>query len=292
MKIILSRKGFDSGYGGYPSPILSDDNDRLVSLPIPSDDNVHYSELMIDSGLTYYDVMRELRPKIKVKNDKKKWEQKPLKENTTCHLDPDIYRDVIERPKDWKPLFGQVGAAQSHLENEGVEKGDIFLFFGWFKKTICENGKLQFDSSAHNLHIIFGYLQIGEICPLSKIQKETPDIDVPEWMRYHPHTHKRLVEQYKNNNTIYIARKKLSWDDNIDGAGTFNYSQELVLTKERYSRSRWNLDAIKNVEISYHTKNSWKDNYFQSAPIGQEFVIKDNPTVEKWVKKLISPTED
>jgi hypothetical protein len=24
MKVILSRKGFDSGYGGYPSPILPD----------------------------------------------------------------------------------------------------------------------------------------------------------------------------------------------------------------------------------------------------------------------------
>lgn len=33
MKLILSRKGFDSGYGGMPSPILPDG--RLVPLPIP-----------------------------------------------------------------------------------------------------------------------------------------------------------------------------------------------------------------------------------------------------------------
>ena len=282
MKVILSRKGFDSGYGGYPSPII---DGRLVSLPIPSEDDIYYSKLRIDGSLTYYDVMRELRPKIKVKNDKKKWEQKPLKKNTTCHLDPDIYRNVIERPKNWRPLFGQVDKAQSHLNNnKEVTYDDIFLFFGWFKKTIRENGKLQFDSSAPDLHIIFGYLQIGK-----KIEMNN-DINVPEWMRYHPHTHKRLIEQYKNN-TIYVARDKLSWNDNIDGAGTFNYRQELVLTKKGYSRSRWNLDAIKNVEISYN-KNSWKDNYFQSAPIGQEFVIKDNPMVEEWVKKLISPTED
>ena len=286
MKIILSRKGFDSGYGGYPSPILPDD--RLVSLPIPSDDNIHYSDLMllIDSNLTYYyDVMRELRPKIKVKNDKKKWEQKPLKKNTTCHLDPDIYRNVVERPKNWRPLFGQVDKAQSHLNNKDVTYDDIFLFFGWFKKTKYSEGKIIFDPNEHSgKHIIFGYLQIGEIL------RVYPNRDVPNWMRYHPHTHKRLIEQYKNN-TIYIARDKLSWNDNIDGAGTFNYRQELVLTKKGHSRSRWNLDAIKNVKISYN-KNSWKDNYFQSAPIGQEFVIKDNPTVEKWVKKLISPTED
>jgi hypothetical protein len=35
MKIILSRKGFDTGYGGVPSPILHDQS--LLSLPIPYD---------------------------------------------------------------------------------------------------------------------------------------------------------------------------------------------------------------------------------------------------------------
>jgi len=34
MKLILSRKGFDSTYGGYPSPILPDGT--LLSLPIPN----------------------------------------------------------------------------------------------------------------------------------------------------------------------------------------------------------------------------------------------------------------
>lgn len=34
MKIIMSRKGFDSGYGGVASPIFSDRS--MVSLPIPA----------------------------------------------------------------------------------------------------------------------------------------------------------------------------------------------------------------------------------------------------------------
>ena len=34
MKLIFSRKGFDSQYGGVPSPILSDGT--LLPLPIPS----------------------------------------------------------------------------------------------------------------------------------------------------------------------------------------------------------------------------------------------------------------
>ena len=44
MKVILSRKGFDSQYGGMPSPILPDGT--MLSLPIPSkDDNIKYSDL-------------------------------------------------------------------------------------------------------------------------------------------------------------------------------------------------------------------------------------------------------
>jgi hypothetical protein len=46
MKVILSRKGFDSEYGGYPSPILPDG--RMIFLPIPlPDDSACYSSLII-----------------------------------------------------------------------------------------------------------------------------------------------------------------------------------------------------------------------------------------------------
>jgi len=38
MKFILSRKGFDSKSGGYPSPIFPDGS--LISLPIPAHEYV------------------------------------------------------------------------------------------------------------------------------------------------------------------------------------------------------------------------------------------------------------
>ena len=43
LKVILSRKGFDSSNGGCPSPIMPDNT--LLSFPIPSDDGVSYDEL-------------------------------------------------------------------------------------------------------------------------------------------------------------------------------------------------------------------------------------------------------
>lgn len=54
------------------------------------------------------------------------------------------------------------------------------------------------------------------------------------------------------------------------------------------SRSKWHLpDIFKNVNITYHNKNSWKLNYFQSAMRGQEFIIEENISIEKWAKQLI-----
>jgi hypothetical protein len=44
MKVILSRKGFDSEYGGIPSPIMPDGT--LLSLPIPYEqDIIKYTDL-------------------------------------------------------------------------------------------------------------------------------------------------------------------------------------------------------------------------------------------------------
>ena len=42
MKLILSRKGFDSEFGGCPSPILSDD--ELISFPIPANEEISFSK--------------------------------------------------------------------------------------------------------------------------------------------------------------------------------------------------------------------------------------------------------
>jgi hypothetical protein len=275
MKIILSRKGFDSGYGGYPSPVLP--NGRLVSLPIPDADKVKYSDLIFDDNHSYFDLMSELKPKIL---SHKEWHN--LTSDTECHLDPDIYANILQRNKDWKACFGQINQSQSHLFNQGVKEGDLFLFFGWFRQTILKNGTLCFDKSAPDLHIIFGYLQIDKIVQVNNTTK------IPEWMKRHPHAMSKDRKKILTN-TIYIARDNLTWDDKISGAGTFRFSKELVLTKEGFSRTRWSLpDFFRDVKISRHSKSCWKpEGYFKSVDIGQEFIIEDNVDVTNWAKCLI-----
>lgn len=271
MKVILSRKGFDSAHGGYPSPILP--NGKLVSLPIPSNNFTKYSDLKLDYKHTYFDLMKQLNPKIKFDE---KWHE--LTKNTECHLDPDVYKEVIERPKDWKALFGQIGGAQTHLKKR-VGVGDLFLFFGTFRKIKKIDGKIIFDPEDSEKHIIFGYLQISEIIEVK------PNTKLLKWMIHHPHAEKSRRD--RKNNTLYVARKTLL-DTKLPGASILRYHKDLVLTKENCSKSRWKLPSFfKEVKISYHSNSSWKENYFQSACIGQEFVIPDNKKVEDWAKKLI-----
>ena len=61
------------------------------------------------------------------------------------------------------------------------------------------------------------------------------------------------------------------------------------------SRSKWQLlDNFRDLTISHHTgtkSRGWKENYFQSAHIGQEFVIQDSDIAEKWARKLIGKNE-
>ena len=262
MKIILSRKGFDSAWGGCPSPLLPDGT--MLSMPIPTEENtgIRYEDINYHTT-SYLDVWKQLRSR-----------QKEFPEY--CHLDPDLRRDVRPVPENWQAAFGQVDASQTHLENQSVGIGDIFLFFGWFRETDhAKSGKLRYKPKTYGKHMLYGYLQIGAI-----IKGE--DVKALPW---HPHSN---LDTYKGtNNTIYVASDKLSGTD-LPGYGSFRFDDALVLTKENCSRSRWELpDFFKEACISHHSQNSFKEGYFQSVPIGQEFVISENQSITDWAYEKI-----
>lgn len=265
MKVILSRKGFDGTYGGCPSPILPDGT--MVSMPIPSEsDDCTYDELKFPGGGSYYDAWKALK-------------SGGYKEYS-CHLDPDIRRGIRRECNGWKPAFGQCDAAQGHLINHEVGVGDLFLFFGWFRKTERADGRLQYVKGAPGIHAIYGYLQVGGILTDDAVRK----------CPWHPHS------QYINkNNTIYVASDALVIDGkdcSLPGAGTLKFSEDLNLTAPGQSHSRWKLIDVlkdKSIVLSYHDKSKCiKDDYFQSAARGQEFVYDENAVVSEWATKLIT----
>lgn len=269
MKVILSRKGFDSSYGGCPSPIFPDGT--MLSMPIPSDiGNCSYDELVIGNEKSYAQIWQELAPNSK--------------HSQNCHLDPDLRKNIKpNRPTDWKAAFGQTAAAQSHLESHKVGIGDLFLFFGWFRKVEYIKNKLSYVKEP-SFQAIYGYMQIGEILKGEDIKK----------CPWHPHSDD--VHVYKKNgtltnNAIYISSDNLIIDGQntgLSGFGTFSFSEDKVLTKRGCSRSQWKLnDVFGKVPLTYHSESSVKDGYFQSAKRGQEFIFDEDTRVINWAKNII-----
>lgn len=267
MKVILSRKGFDSSVGGHPSPVLPDG--MMLSLPIPSShDCLSYDAIAAPDGRTCADLLADLGGTDRIVGK-------------GAHLDPDLIPGSRPRRQGWRPSFGQIGAASGHLRNQGVGPGDLFLFYGWFRPTQTVAGRLQFKQASEGVHAIFGYLQVGEV-----IRTAEGD-DVPGWLADHPHASVHRVK--KSTNVIYVAVETLSWDTGASGAGVFRFRPELVLSKPGMSRSCWALDpaVFGNVEISYHTAAAWRDGYFKSYPRAQEYVISESDKVQDWARRLI-----
>lgn len=258
-RIILSRKGFDSSAGGAPSPIMNDG--RIFSLPIPQKEKSpnKYKNLAFDE-FSAKELLINLNSKVTLED--------------YCHYDPRLNQNV--------GIFGQANAAQTELDNNGVQKGDLFLFFGWFK---------DFHRTGVNLHHLFGWLQIGKIIRGEK--------DIKRYLKSkkldHPHGFKN-VNRYKNN-TLYIGTNRMTFKNKKfeqKGFGLFKKTHsDLILTEQNKTRSNWQLpNDFKNTKNLFMNRLRWSDARrlrLSYKGYGQEFIlnVEENPNVIEWALNLI-----
>ena len=226
--------------------------------------------------------------------------RKRIESKGRAHLDPDIHYADYPRQEGWRPLFGQSSAAQGHLRNQGVQIGDLFLYFGLFQEVekisdTDNTDRWRFVRGAPKRHILWGWLQIGEIHKVDKLAKD----ELP-WAGDHPHLHP--LRPKRPSNTLYVASPGLCLGDGstAQGAGCFlKFDERLVLTDPNESRvTAWRLprcfsrDDEKSL-LTYHKPQCWKRNgqyaYLQSAGRGQEFVLdlKQYPGVMDWLRETI-----
>jgi len=306
MKVVFSRKGFDTTYGGTPSPILPDGT--MISVPIPADKNYGppYSDLQyFDSRTKRQNSFLQLMKSLG-KNQYKYQKRKYTFSKSRAHLDPDLRQESLglrtRQSQDWRGTIGINGDFAEGFRHEGIGKNDLFLFFGWFQRTKLD-GKAGIrwdceDEAGQKKHVLFGYLQIDR-----KLDVDKTDSDqIPPWLNNHPHIRAKGDPDYSPN-VMYIARKELKLDRRMDrkipGWGTFRYDQKaeetekvrLTLTKPGYSMSRWDLPFPKTVHPRRLSKIShipkWRAGYFKSPCIGQEFSFDENNSVRKWAEDLI-----
>ena len=249
MKIILSRKGFDSGEdsGGKPSPIIGG---RPVSLPIPEPNKEEDKRRTTYGDLRAGDI--ELGELVESVTKGK------IKSTCYCHNDPMF--------ENGRCAFGQSGGAQTQLENEGVNIGDVFLFFGLFK----DNGERQ------DHHRIFGYLKIDKI---DKLGKEPSETSQPAgFSMIHPH----VIGSKHENNTLYIGEGKFAK----------RASDKLRLTLEGRTSKYWRVPSwLREAGLSYHKSKNWETpEVLASAHPGQDFVtdITGRDDAKQWLEEILS----
>lgn len=238
MRIIFSRKGFDSAAGGGASPIV---DGRPISLPIPA--GVASRTTYGDLGLGEH-AARASRGKLGA--------------DDLCHRDP-MFRS------DGTCLFGQVGAAQTHLANQGVGVGDVFLFFGLFREE--ETGEPH--------HRIFGWMQIERMVDLALCgEEEREDLSGLG----HPHA----LAMHGKNDCIYVG----------PGGTASSASDALRLTVPGGPPSLWERpEWLRKGGLTYHDRaDRWlSGGRLKSVARGQEFVadIGRREAPREWLSRIL-----
>lgn len=242
MRIIFSRKGFDTGSGGAPSPII---DGRPVSLPIPTKrrSTTCYGDLGL--GETAARVTRER-----------------IGADHLCHEDPMFFDDCC--------LFGQCGAAQSHLRRQGVGRGDVFLFFGLFSA----------DGTRERHHRIYGYMRVVEMIEGTALLPRHSLIAAAP--RPHPHA----IGEWNANNCLYAGPGRLA----------AHADPRLRLTTDDGPLRLWDIPAwLPGTGLSYHGRaDRWHEgNRLEIVSRGQEFVadIGDREEPRRWLDDIIGVIE-
>lgn len=222
MRIVFSRKGFDSAAGGGPSPIV---DGRPLSLPIPAG----------VASRTSYDALGLGEHARRASRGK-------IGGGDLCHHDPMFLED---KDRGGTFLFGQCGAAQTHLVNQRVGVGDVFVFFGLFRE----------EASGEPHHRISGFMEVEEIVDL--MQPAPADLVALG----HPHA----LTPHGKNDVVYRG----------PGATARTAPDSLRLTVAGGPPTLWHRPKwLRPGGLSYHDRaDRWlPGGRLRSVARGQEFV--------------------
>ena len=260
-----------------PSPILPDG--RMISLPIPDKQSpIRYADISING--------ENIAPLVS------NFTRGRVKPHYGTHLDPDLSTGNLPRIAGWRPIFGQTGAAQGHLCKNGVQKGDLFLFFGLFRRATLTSGKYSLLKGSPLIHAVWGWLQIGEILPVDSSKKL-----LPAWAGYHPHCYRGP----EHNNVLYVSSNRLSLGqvvlEDCSGAGIFpNFSVKRQLTAPSapnpslWGLPEWFFPQNGLTPLTYHADpGRWRrvehGTELRTAARGQEFILDcdEYPEAFQWL---------
>lgn len=270
MKVVFSRKGVDSAAGKCASALV---DGRPISFPIPTR----------EPSPTSYGMLRS--PVQELAHDLSNGR---LSGDAPCHLDPDIDPSALaERPPGWRGALGQVSSSLSHLQNQSVGPGDLFLFWGLYREAKRVRGAWRYGGP--RIHAAFGWLAIDSVHEIGN--DPAPLLDVHPWLRQHPH----VREGWRGSNAVYIAAQSFELAGRqFPGSGVFHRAHRLTAPDSPrpslWAVPQW-LDMVTGgVGMTYHDRHRWLGNErLQTAARGQEFVadIGERDDARIWIADLL-----
>lgn len=291
MKLVLSRKGFDSGSGGCFSP-YDHETGKYIWFPIPEkvnsySNNIRYSDIIVKDeylsglkGSNLSEIYKGLKRTDRLKL--RKYEYASIDNNELfAHFDPMLgVPPWMEESENCKVGmgFGQFNAAPQ-LGNHDVNRGSIFLFFGGFQSI--SNRKISG-------HYIYGWLKVKKRI---ETYKECKEIIEEYKLNHHPHiTEAAFTRNQKNY--IFLPDEWLFEDLKIPGCGYFTkLNDSLLLSNSKISNiATWNLPFFFYKNLTQVHQNTWeytRDEFCTvKTGIGQEFITQLTDKGEEWLRKL------
>lgn len=281
MKVIFSRKGFDSAAGGIPSPIFPDG--RLFSVPIPSRyDNDTYDALQVSwEGESIQKVLNDISGRRIFRQGA--WYSCDYSQpKQKCHHDP------MWLPDRRMPTLalGQAGAADGHLRNKQVGQGDVFIFYGLFRAIECANGAWRFQENARKIHVIWAHMIVDDVLRLDSPKQRNDALAKYPFLQSHPH----IDRQMDSNNSIYLSTR----------ATPLNYEEKRSLTdiKTYDGSSKWRLPRCLNQQQAFSYLNKFRTSgeevIVRCPGRGQEFVLNldevdslsNRQAILSWIRSL------
>jgi hypothetical protein len=290
MKLVLSRKGFDSGSGGCLSP-YDHDNGQYIWFPIPEKVNsysnqIQYTDIPLKNdflsglkGTNLSEVYKRLKgtDRVKIRED----EYTSIDDHELfAHFDPmlGIAPWVDNEKFNIGKGFGQFNAAPQ-LKNHDVNEGSVFLFFGGFKSTV--------DRKISGYYI-YGWLKVKKRI---ETYEECKEIIEPYNLHLHPHITEAAFKRNKNN-YIFLPDQWLSEDLNIPGCGYFTtLNNHLLLSNNKESqKASWKLPNFFYNNLTQVHKKTWQNTNdgfcLVKTGIGQEFITDLSEKGEEWLREL------
>lgn len=276
MKIIFSRKGYDSSAGGFPSLIFPDGT--LFSIPIPT---THDDDSFGDINFSY-----ESDSIQKILNDltggrvchNKQWKDIDYgSSKQKCHIDPAF----ISENGFTGIALGQVGSSEGHLRKQGVESGDLFLFYGWYKEVEKVDGIWRYKPSANDIHQMWAFMEVKNSVYLDDENQIDQALESFPFLKHHPHVRKSI----EGKNRVYLSKSYQY----------FKFDQKRCLTdlKNYKGRATWRLPVCfyQHQAFSYLKEFTKQDHstIVSYKGYGQEFVL-DLDKVSELDRKSILDT--